>query len=157
MRAGPTLEGGLRIDAEDLGDWEVLHAILHDAKRSDEDLAAELGAMVTEEEVAEDWREFVVPDLRDEFEHQISTVARAIEAAMQKSGGGPGSIWITRADGFLWYGALNQARLSIEDACHFGPSDNVAVDDLPPARRSAFLRSQFYLAIQSLLLDHVMI
>ena len=156
MRAGPTLEGGLRIDAEDLGDWEVLHAILHDAKRNDDDLASELGGMITEESVVEDWREYVVPDLREEFVNQIGTVAKAIESAMLQAGGGPGSIWITKADGFLWYGALNQARLAIEDSHHFGPSDNVDVDELPPARRSAFLRSQFYLAIQSLLLDHVM-
>lgn len=157
MRVGPTLEGGLRIDAEDLGDWEVLHAILHDANRREDDLASELGGMVTEESAAEDWRDFVIPDLRDEFENQISTVAKAIEAAMAKSGGEAGSIWIKRSDGFLWYGALNQARLSIEDLHHFGPTDDVDVDDLPPPYRSAFLRSQFYLAIQSLLLDHVMI
>ena len=156
MKINPTLEGGLRIDAEDLGDWEILHAILHDAKRGDTDLAAELGKLITEDASAEDWREYVIPDLRDDFEDQLSKVAQAIESAMDATSGGPGSIWIHRADGFIWYGALNQARLAIEDLHHFGPTENVSMDDLHPARRSAFFRSQFYLAIQSLLLDHVM-
>lgn len=156
MKVSPTLEGGLRIDAEDLSDWEVLHAILHDARRGDVDLAGSLGALISEEAGAEDWQEFVVPDLRDEFDQQISRVAKAIESAMEQSGGEPGSIWISRNDGFIWYGALNQARLAIEELHHFGPSEDVAMEELHPARRSAFFRSQFYLAIQSLLLDHVM-
>ncbi|RYD33422.1 MAG: hypothetical protein EOP87_11020, partial [Verrucomicrobiaceae bacterium] len=61
MKVAPTLEGGLRIDAEDLGDWEILHAILHDARRGDADLAGNLGALISEEAGAEDWRDFVVP------------------------------------------------------------------------------------------------
>jgi len=156
MKVAPTLEGGLRIDAEDLGDWEILHAILHDARRGDADLAGNLGALISEEAGAEDWRDFVVPDLREEFGDQISKVARDIEGAMEQSGGEAGSIWISKADGFIWYGALNQARLAIEDLHHFGPSEDVSMEDLHPARRSAFFRSQFYLAIQSMLLDHVM-
>lgn len=156
MKVSPTLEGGLRIDAEDLGDWEVLHAILHDARRGESDLADKLGNLISDEAGAEDWREYVVPDLRSEFDHQLEKVAATIESAMTQAGDGPGSIWISRADGMLWYGALNQARLSIEELHHFGPTDTVSMESLPPARRSAFFRSQFYLAIQSLLLDHVM-
>ena len=156
MKAAPTLEGGLRIDAEDLGDWEVLHAIIHDARRPGTDLASELSNLVVDPEGAEDWREYVLPDLRNEFENQVSTIAKAITSAMETSGGGEGSIWITRDDGFLWYGALNQARLALEEIYQFGRTDGVALEDLGPAKRSAFLRSQFYLAIQSLLLDHVM-
>lgn len=156
MKVAPTLEGGLRIDAEDLGDWEVLHAILHDARRGENDLAGKLGNLISEDAGAEDWKEYVVPDLRSEFDHQLEKVSTTIESAMEQTGGGPGSIWISRADGFLWYGALNQARLAIEELHHFGPTDTVSMEDLPPARRSSFFRSQFYLAIQSLLLDHVM-
>ncbi len=156
MKVNPTLEGGLRIDAEDLSDWEILHAILHDAKRGDADLAGTLGDLISDDAGAEDWREYVIPDLRDEFEDQLSKVAKAIESAMDGTGGGPGSIWISPADGFIWYGALNQARLALEDLHHFGPTDGVSMEELHPARRSAFFRSQFYLAIQSLLLDHVM-
>lgn len=156
MKVSPTLEGGLRIDAEDLGDWEVLHAILHDAKHGDGDLAGRLGEMISEESGAEDWREYVMPDLREAFTEQLDKVSTTIEGAMAEANGGPGSIWIHRNEGMLWYGALNQARLAIEETHHFGPTDSVTMEDLPPARRSAFFRSQFYLAIQSLLLDHVM-
>jgi hypothetical protein len=75
---------------------------------------------------------------------------------MTKADGGEGSVWISKADGFIWYGALNQARLSIEDEHHFGPRDYVDVEDLPPPVKSAFIRAQFYLGLQSLLLDYVL-
>jgi hypothetical protein len=64
-------------------------------------------------------------------------------------------VWIEPDDAFQWYGALNQARLALEDLHHFGPEDQVAIGELSPASRSAFFRSHFYLALQSLLLDHV--
>jgi hypothetical protein len=156
MRAAPTLEGGLRIDAEDLSDWEVLHAILHDAQCGETDLATELGNLITDEKAAEDWAEYVTPDLREGFQNQISLVADTIRKAMEKAGGEAGPIWITKDNGLIWYGALNQARLALEELHHFGPGDEVAVGKLGPASKSAFLRSQFYLALQSLLLDHVM-
>lgn len=156
MKVSPTLEGGLRIDAEDLNDWEILHSILHDIRRGEGDLAQSLGALISEEAGAEDWNEYVVPDLREEFDQQASAVARAITGAMEKSGGESGSIWITRAEGFQWYGALNQARLALEELHHFGSTKDVSMDDLHPARRSAFFRSEFYSDVQYLLLAHVM-
>lgn len=156
MKVQPTLDGGLKIDAENLVDWEVLHAIIHDAAYGDSDLASHLGNLITEDAGAEDWQDFVVPDLREEFNQQITHVTKAIENAMEKSGGEAGSIWIPRKDGLTWYGALNQARLALEDLHHFGTDIDVSLDYLHSSQRSAYFRSQFYLAIQSLLLDHVM-
>lgn len=156
MKVAPTLEGGLRIDAEDGGDWQVLQAIFYDARRSDGDLASELGGLISEEAGAEDWREYVAPDLRMEFEDQLAKVEKAVRAAMDRAGGGAGPVWVGRDEGMLWYGALNQARLALEEVYHFGPTDGVPVEELSPGRRTAFFRSQFYLAIQSLLLDHVL-
>lgn len=155
MKILPTLEGGLRIDAEDLTDWEVLHAIVHDAKCGESDLATELGNLISDEQAAQDWADYVTPDLRENFESQLSLVAESIQKAMEKAGGEAGPIWIAKDQGFIWYGALNQARLALEDHHHFGPLDHVALGKLNPASKSAFMRSQFYLALQSLLLDHV--
>ena len=156
MKILPTLEGGLRFDAEDAGDWAFLQAIIHDASHRGSDLARDLAELLHDDEGADDWQEYVVPDLSDEFQNQISFIAGAIESAMEKSNGGPGSLWITRESGLLWYGALNQARLSIESRHQFGTSEDVDVAALLPEDRSAFLRSQFYLAVQGLLLEHVM-
>ncbi len=156
MRITPTLEGGLRIDAEDLTDWEVLHAIVHDAQRPEIDLANNLGNLIKDESTAGDWEEYVIPDLREGFENQLSIVAKSVQEAVDQSAGEPGSVWIAPADGFPWYGALNQARLALEDLHHFGPGDSVAIGELCPASRSAFLRSHFYLTLQSLLLDYVL-
>jgi hypothetical protein len=151
-----TLEGGLRLDNEDEGDWQLLDGIARDAVSCDEHLASRLGKLITDEEVAADWREYIIPDLEEGFHSDLSHVAASIAAARLEAAGGPGPLWITRDEGLQWYSALNQARLAIEERFHFGPSEDIDAEDLPPVRRSAFLRSQFYCAIQSLLLDQVM-
>ncbi|MGD7652164.1 MAG: hypothetical protein ACQCXQ_03045 [Verrucomicrobiales bacterium] len=149
----PTLEGGLRIDAEGAGDWALLDALAGDAGQSD--LARRLGELVTEDEVAEDWREFVVPDLADAFSKDVELVAKRITAAKAGCGGEEGPLWITRDDGDAWYSTLNQARLELEEHYRFGPSEMIDPAEFAPEKRLAFMRSQFYCAIQSLLLDHV--
>lgn len=156
MKIMPTLDGGLRIEAEDSSDWQILSGIALDAVACDQNLAQRLGKLITNVEVAPDWMEYVVPDLDLEFSADVIHVTTAIAAARFESGGGPGPLWITRDDVFQWYSALNQARLALEESFHFGPAEAINPADLPSARRSAFLRSQFYCVIQSLLLEHVM-
>ncbi len=156
MKIQPTLEGGLRIDAEDADEWKLLQGITHDAISCEEHLATRLGNLITDEEVAPDWQEFIVPDLEEGFHADLSHVAAAIAAARVDCGGGPGSLWITPDEALRWYSALNQARLALEEIHHFGPGESIQPADLPPMLRSAFLRSQFYCAVQTLLLDHVM-
>ncbi len=157
MKAMPTLEGGLRIDAEDASDWELLRSIVSDAMHPKIDLASRLGGLISEEAGAEDWQEFVVPDLRESFNDELNQVAAAIEAAAHHASGEAGPLWITPDDVFPWYSAFNQARLALEDHFHFGPSDSIAENSLPPHKRAAFFRSKFYCAIQSLLLEYVMV
>ena len=156
MKVLPTLEGGLRIDVEDDGDWKLLLAITHDAVTCNENLARRLGKLIHDEEIAADWKEYIIPDLEQGFHEDLTRVATIIAGAHVESAGGAGPLWITRDDAPHWYSALNQARLSLEEMHHFGPADGVQPSDIPPRSRSAFLRSQFYCAIQSLLLDHVL-
>jgi len=156
MKILPTLEGGLRIDTEDDGDWKLLQTITHDAVSCDEHLDLRLGNRITDEQVAADWREYIIPDLEEAFHADLAHVASSIAAARVECGGGPGPLWITREDAFHWYGSLNQARLALEEIHQFGPSEDLSPMGIPPQSRNAFLRSQFYCAIQSLLLEHVM-
>ena len=156
MKVAPTVEGGLRIDAEEPGDWRLLQGIAHDAVSGDEGLARRLGRLITAEEVAEDWSEYVIPDLEAGFAAEVLQVTTAIAAARFEAGDGPGPLWITREDAFPWYGTLNQARLALEQRFHFGGHETVDPADLPPVARAAFLRSHFYCAIQSLLLEHAL-
>lgn len=152
----PTLEGGLRVDAETPGDWQVLGGITNDALGCDEPLAQRLGNLITDDAVAPDWRDLVVPDLDVAFSSDLLHVSTAVKSARLESAGGPGPLWITREDGFRWFSALNQARLALEEQFHFGPGETIDPASLAPGHRSAFLRSQFYCAIQSLLLEHVL-
>jgi hypothetical protein len=156
MKVMPTLEGGLRIDTEDESEWELLRSILTDANGCHEDLASRLGGIISDEAGAEDWQEFIVPDLREGFQDELAQVGAAIESAIYQAEGGAGPIWITRDDVFQWYSALNQARLAIEEHFHFGPTDSTDPKKLTPEGRAAFIRSKFYCAIQGLLLEYVM-
>jgi hypothetical protein len=156
MKIMPTLEGGLRIDAEDDGDWKLLQHITHDAVSCDETLASQLGKLIKDEDIAPDWNELIIPDLEEAFHADLSHVAAAIAAARVDCGGGPGPLWIKRDDAFHWYSSLNQARLAIEEIHRFGACEELSPAAIPPLQRNAFLRSRFYCAIQSLLLDHVM-
>lgn len=156
MKVMPTLEGGLRIDVEDAADWQLLNCINDDAISHDESLASRLGNLITDADVAPDWQEYIVPDLDAGFHLDLAHVAAAIAAAHLEAGGGPGYLWITPDDGLRWYSALNQARLELEERYHFGPSESLDRDELPPIKQSASLRSRFYCAIQSILLEHVM-
>jgi hypothetical protein len=156
MKAMPTLEGGLRIDTGDASDWELLRSIITDANGCSVDLASRLGGLISEEAGAEDWEEFVVPDLREGFQDELAQVGASIESAAFHADGGPGPLWITRDDVSEWYSALNQARLAIEEHFHFGPSENINPKGLSLESRAAFIRSKFYCAIQGLLLEYVM-
>ena len=152
----PTLEGGLRIDAENSDDWGILRSIAADANGCGIDLASRLGGLISEEAGALDWEEYIVPDLREGFQDELAEVGAAIESAIFNADGGPGPIWITREDVFPWYSSLNQARLALEEQFHFGPGETIGPADLTPERRAGFIRSRFYSAIQGLLLEHVM-
>ena len=156
MTVMPTLEGGLRIDAEDASDWELLRSIIVDANCCKTDLADRLGSLMGKDVGGEDWEELVVPDLREGFQDELAEIGALIESAIFNATSGPGPLWITPGDAFPWYSSLNQARLALEETYHFGPSETIHLAGLPVAHRSAFIRSQFYCAVQSLLLDHVM-
>lgn len=156
MKASPTLAGGLRIDAENPADWLLLQEITQDATACDRKLTECLSEHITDEEVAEDWREFVLPDLEQAFQSDLALVSNAITTAYRECNGQAGPMWITRDEAEKWYSALNQARLSLEQIHQFGPAENLNPAKLPPVRRKAFMRSHFYCTIQSLLLEHVL-
>ncbi len=153
MKITPTLEGGLRVDVEDAGDWFVLLGITRDAVSGDEELSSRLGAMITDEEISADWRDIIVPELEEGFQTDLVHVTGAIHAAEEDGGG---QLWITPENAWHWYSALNQARLALHGIHHFDSAGTRPPADLDPAVRGAFLRSQFYCAFQTLLLDHVM-
>ncbi len=154
MKIAPTIEGGLRIDPETEEDWHILRAIALDANGSPTDLAERLGGLVTDEKIAEDWKEIVVPDLREAFSDDLHHIYAAIEAAAAFQHAGESPIWITREDALNWYSGLNQARLSLEDRYSFGSDPESDPANLIPIRQEALLRNHFYSALQSFILQH---
>lgn len=147
MKAVPTLEGGLAIQPESEVDWQVLEMITIDIGRSGH-LAESLGGLMDEES---EWDEWVVPDLVEIFCKQSNYIASAIERAHVEESS---SIIIRPQDADHWYGALNQARLSLQ--ARYRLDGMAGVDGLPDEIVQAYFRDRFYTSLQSLLLEFVM-
>ncbi|MEP2775845.1 MAG: hypothetical protein ABJQ29_13670 [Luteolibacter sp.] len=156
MKIAPTIEGGLRIDPENEQDWYILRAIIHDANGCETDLADRLGSLVTNEKIAEDWQDIVVPDLRESFADALHYIHGCLEAASAFPKDGEHPVWITREDAMTWYSAINQARLSLEEKYRFGPNPDSDPANLTPLRHEALIRTHFYSALQSFILEHAL-
>ncbi|MCX6876408.1 MAG: hypothetical protein NTW21_21750 [Verrucomicrobia bacterium] len=153
MKISASPAEGLHIEVEEPGEWHLLTGILRDAQGAGFDLATQVGGRMDQTAAWNDWEEYVIPDIRAGFLEHLKTILMAIESARLEAAGGPGLLWITREDAFHWYSALNQARLAIEASHHLGPGETIDPNRLSPASLKAFIRSQFYCAIQSILLD----
>ncbi len=157
MKLAPTLEGGLRIDADAAEDWIVLDAICVDATSLP---GLSLYDRLSEKMVKDpDWEEFVVPEIRSQFSDEVTHVSRALSAAARDDDQ-IGSLFITREDAPIWYGAINQARMTLEHVYKLSDLDEFAeldeLGDLGQEKLSAVVRGHFYSTFQSLLLEYVL-
>ena len=158
MKLAPTLQGGLRIDADCAEDWIILDAICEDA--------AALPGPPLYDQLSEhmpkdpDWEEFVAPDIRDQFSDQIIHVSRAISSA-QRDENQVGAVFVSKNDAMIWYGAINQARITLEQLYQVSKLEDFVevdgMDEVSDERHSALVRSHFYSTIQSLLLEYVLV
>lgn len=151
MKAAPTLDGRIRIDIESKLDWMIMQAIPYDARAAGVDLADRLGDALEDDASVPDWEEFVLPELRQGFNRQLEYI-EGVLASLDEEKTEP--VFIVKEDAEYWYGGLNQARLALEERYHFLDEDP---EEMTPGKRTAWFRSQFYLTLQSLLLDYVML
>jgi len=154
MRIAPTLDGGLRIDAESAHDWLLLEMICTDAASlSESPLTERLAAHM---ETNEDWDEYVTPDLKTQFSEQIAHVSRAISIA-EKDHELVGHLHIQKSEADTWFGAINQARLSLEAQYQLSNYQHPEeIDDQSPFIQSTFARYELYSQIQFCLLEYLM-
>ena len=147
MKILPTLDGGLCILPESKSDWLELELIVSDGG-SPEHLAQSLGDLMDDDG---DWDEYVVPDLKQSFSEQIRFVSKMIEKAQESQ---QDAVFISAKEADPWYGAINQARLTLQSRYQLDEIEDVFA--AKPELRSAFFRDRFYLFLQSMLLDYVM-
>jgi hypothetical protein len=156
----------------------------------------------TDEELVDDWQEFVMPDLRQEFTRQLDCVANDLRQAQPESTPSPQHDDSLREDESedededesedededededkdedesegedaatspaatyeliipfdhieSWYGALNQARLVMQERYEFPETENLAamIGLLTSKNLKPYLTSRFYMEIQGALLD----
>ena len=148
---------------------------------------------VTDEELVDDWQEFVMPDLRHEFTRQLDCVANDLSQAQRESTPSPLHDDSPHDDSLRegededdgeseeefededaatspaatyeliipfdhiesWYGALNQARLVMQERYEFPETENLEamVALLTSKNLKPYLTSRFYMEIQGALLD----
>ena len=148
MTVGPTVAGGLKVVPETEHDWMLLIGIAGD---SDSDLAGRLAGLMDEDSM---WDEIVAPELTEEFSKQRITVVKEVMKAKEAGD----NIHISKTSVEVWYGALNQARLALEDKYKFGAREVVdpkLFED--SSARAAYFRNNFYNHVQGLLLQYVMV
>ena len=117
---------------------------------SDSDLAGRLAGLMDEDSM---WDEIVAPELAEEFSKQRITVVKEVMRAKEEED----EIHILKGSVDVWYGALNQARLALEDKYRFGAREDVDPKMLEDSSaRAAYFRNTFYSHIQGLLLQYVM-
>nr|MBR9811402.1 hypothetical protein [bacterium] len=147
MTVGPTVAGGLKLVPETEHDWMLLIGIAGD---SDSDLAGRLAGLMDKDSM---WDEIVAPELAEEFSKQRITVVKEVMRAKEEED----EIHILKGSVDVWYGALNQARLALEDKYRFGSREDVDAKMLEDSSaRAAYFRNNFYSHIQGLLLQYVM-
>lgn len=150
MKILPTLEGGLCIIPESEIDWDELQLICSDDDRPTY-LAESLADLMDEDS---EWGEYVVPDLEEGFRNQTQFVDATIKRARQNK---EPAIFIPPAEAELWYGAINQVRLSLQASYDVEELDEASdLNDWEPELKSAYFRNRFYLLLQSMLLEFVM-
>lgn len=151
MRTAPTLEGGLQLVLEDAVDLLLLRCIQADAGYGSTSLAGRLGRWMGEEG-AEDWREYVMPDLDGHFAGQLDVVSQALQGLTEDSL--PATVFIRPQEGESWYGALNQARLALEECYSFGSGSLPATAGME--KSAACFRSGFYARLQGEIFRSIM-
>ncbi len=152
MKAFPISNGAIRIELEEADDWRLISRLVVDAGDQNYDPATDVSGKMTNEEVREDWNDFVLPDLRDQFDATLARVSTIIEKEWVAHEGKNGGIIITGEDCHDWYSVLNRARLALEARHGLGNIKQIHAVD--PELHAARLRDRLYCALQSLILDH---
>ncbi|MFC4992776.1 DUF2017 family protein [Rubritalea tangerina] len=157
MRVAPTLDRSLRIDAENPTDWLVLEMICTDASQMpDEPLAEQLSLYMCADD---DWADLMTPELSEQFNEQVLHVSRAISTA-EKNPDLTGSLFIKADEADIWFGAINQARLSLEErfeVSQYDDSDDQdALEFENPNLKAALIRYHFYTSLQSIMLEYIL-
>jgi hypothetical protein len=118
-----------------------------------------------EDGIVADWHQHVIPDLQTEFSRQLDVVAGDLKNVRRqkpdKGGGEDGEHYeftIPFDHVESWYGALNQARLVMQERYRFPEIESVeaVVEMFQSENIKPYLTSRFYVELQAALLDLAM-
>ena len=149
MKISPTSDSELIIELETASDARAFEHILADARGSEgvDHLAQTLSGFM---DADSEWDEWVVPELKEGYRQQLDIVEETLSDIRNKN---LTKICIDEDSVELWYGAINLARLMLNERYHF---DAVEFDeDTEEVIQLAYMRDQFYTALLSLMLDFI--
>jgi hypothetical protein len=127
---------------------ELLREILPSADPGDSRAALErLYSVPTagvDPEFDEEWREYVQPELRTQFQSHLAVVEKDLEQLSQKSGRRLPRLQIPLANVDHWINALNQARLALATRHEITEREMESEPDFDTARGRVLFRIFFY-------------
>jgi hypothetical protein len=119
----------------------------------------------THEEICDDWRQFVQPEIADRFSQEIQTVAEDLQRFEEiKNNRGKetrGRLRIPLAHAEIWYSVLNQARLILNEDHEIAGAEHQLLKgtqhptEIDEQRWLLLVQYRVYAAIQEFLLTEL--
>lgn len=116
-----------------------------------------------EEKQNEEWREYVQPDLRDQFNSNLNVVSEDLKMMRQtrRKDGDQYALTVPKKHADQWCGALNQARLVLHERFRLPDPDNPSSEDESDfddteGKWMAMLQSEIYGHIMEFLVTRVL-
>ena len=112
-----------------------------------------------DDEANDDWREHTLPELHEEFARQLEVVTTDLATHVQQPSEGEEKLFSFRlpmSHVDAWYGALNQARLMMQERYHFPKIEteaNIMAMMNDQVMIGPYLIANFYTEMQSMLLE----
>ena len=155
MKIRFTDKGDFEILLENALEKDIFPCIIRDARALGEEWVSDSLGPDFDDEWFPGWQEWVQPELQDAFSGQLDAIRQYCKPRDNE-------LHIPARHLEDWYGAVNQARLVLENIFHFADEDlpdsfeeviaNNA-EQWPEEKQSAYQRIHFYAWFQEILLD----
>ncbi len=146
MTIAETLDGSLKLTLNHPTDRDLLTSLILDAGAEG---SQGLVRHVCQHMQDEDWNEYVQPDLLSKYQQDVATVTLQVKKVLDDESE---ELLIQVNDFRYWYSTLNQARLNLEELFKLSKIEE-PLETIEYNRVEASIKSEFYMHLQSLLLD----
>jgi len=150
MQFGPTVDGRIKISLESQTDYYFFAELVRDAAGDEQ--AKALADQVGKHTDDEDWDEYVKPELIQGYREDLYAVVSSVGQYQEE---GLEEFFIDDEVARVWYSTLNQARLRLEVEHKISEVPyEITPEECGEELFLALVKSEHYLKLQSMILDH---